>query len=441
MKKKILFLFIIIFYSCSFDNKSGIWKNENLESKDVNDTFREFKKLAITYSPFKKIVKIPNNFEFKVPAIANATEWNDIFLSDTNNLFNLKYSNLNKQNFRSKKISRKSITNYILSENNNIICSDLNGNIFIFSLIEKKLINKFNFYKKKFRNIEKKLNLIVENGIIYVSDNIGFLYAYDYEKSRVIWAKNYKIPFRSNLKISEDKLLASNQNNNLYFFNKYSGEIKKLIPTEETVVKNLFINNLSLNNNYTFFLNTYGSLYAVSKKDMEIKWFVNLNQSLDINPSNLFMGNQIVNNNQKIVVNSNQSTFILDSKTGAILFKKNFSSIIRPIIIDQYFLSISKNNYLIMTNINNGKILYSLDISQEVANFLKSKKREIQIKTMMIVNDNIYIFLKNSFLLKFDLNGTLKGINKLPNKLNTFPIIIDGSMAYFDFKNRLSVLN
>ena len=99
MKKKILFLFIIIFYSCSFDNKSGIWKNnESLTSKDDKDIFREFKKLAITYSPFKKIVKTPNNFEFKVPVLVNATEWNDIFFSDTNNLINLKYSNLNKQN-------------------------------------------------------------------------------------------------------------------------------------------------------------------------------------------------------------------------------------------------------------------------------------------------------------------------------------------------------
>ena len=440
---KILSILIVLIFlqNCSFDNKSGIWKNDSLTTKDDNDIFREFKKLAITYSPFKKIVKTPNNFEFKVPVLVNAIEWNDIFFSDTNNLLNLKYSKLNKQNFRSKKISRKNIGNYILSENNKIICSDLNGNIFIFSLTDKKLINKFNFYKKKFRNLKKKLNLIVENGIIYVSDNIGFLYAYDYEKRRVIWAKNYKIPFRSNLKISEDKLLASNQNNNLFFFNKYSGEIIKLIPTEETVVKNVFINNLSLNNNYTFFLNTYGSLYAVSKKDMEIKWFVNLNQSLDINPSNLFMGNQIVNNNKNIIVNSNQSTYVLDAVTGTILFKKNFSSIIRPIIIDQYFLSISKNNFLIMTNINNGKILYSLDMNQEVANFLKSKKREIQIKNTMIVNGKIYIFLKNSFLLKFDLNGKLKSINKLPNKLNTFPIIINGSMVYFDFKNRLSVLN
>ena len=96
MKNKILFLFVIIFYSCSFDNKSGIWKNENLVTKDNNNSFREFKKLSITYSPFNKIVNTKKNFKLKAPNLINVKEWNDIFLSETNNLLNLKYSNLNK---------------------------------------------------------------------------------------------------------------------------------------------------------------------------------------------------------------------------------------------------------------------------------------------------------------------------------------------------------
>ena len=60
---------------------------------------------------------------------------------------------------------------------------------------------------------------------------------------------------------------------------------------------------------------------------------------------------------------------------------------------------------------------------------------------MMIANNKIFIFLKNSFLLKFEFNGKLKNIEKLPYKINTFPIIIEGSMVFFDFKNRLSVVN
>lgn len=441
MKNKILLIFIILVYSCSFDNKSGIWQNENFNTEETNNSFKEFRKLAIISDSFDEIIKIRDNFKFETPKLIDVKEWNDIFYSDNNNLLNFKYSDQNKQNFKSKKITKKKIRNYKLSEDNNIIFSDLKGNIFIFSLAEKKLIHRFNFYKKRFKNIEKKINLVVDNGIIYASDNIGFLYAIDYKKNKVIWAKNYKIPFRSNLKIFQDKLLASNQNNNLYFLNKNSGDIINQIPTEETIVKNRFINNLSLNNNYIFFLNTYGSLYAVDKKNMQIKWFLNLNQSLDINPSNLFFGNQIVNDNKKIIISSDQFTFIVEAETGTIIFKKNFSSIIKPIIIDQYFFSISKNNFLIVTNMNNGDILYSLDINQEIANHLNSKKKEVQIKSMMLVNNKIFVFLKNSFLLKFDLKGNLVNITKLPNKMNTSPIFINGLMVYFDFKNRLTFIN
>ena len=32
--------------------------------------------------------------------------------------------------------------------------------------------------------------MIIENNTIYVSDNIGNLYAYDFVKNKVLWAKN-----------------------------------------------------------------------------------------------------------------------------------------------------------------------------------------------------------------------------------------------------------
>ena len=91
--------------------------------------------------------------------------------------------------------------------------------------------------------MKKYLNLIIENNIVYVSDNIGYLYAYNYKTNKVLWAKNYKIPFRSNLKITKEKLIAVNQNNMLFYFNKKTGEKIRSIPSEETIVKNEFINN------------------------------------------------------------------------------------------------------------------------------------------------------------------------------------------------------
>ena len=60
----------------------------------------------------------------------------------------------------------------------------------------------------------------MQNNIIYVSDSVGYLYAFDYKNNQVIWAVNYKIPFKSNLKISGNKIICADVNNNLIFLIK-----------------------------------------------------------------------------------------------------------------------------------------------------------------------------------------------------------------------------
>ena len=155
---------------------------------------------------------------------------NDFFYGKNNNIKNLKYSNKNKLDFKSKKLTKHKINKYLLFENNNLILNDRKGNIIIYSIDKNSIISKFNFYKKQFRNLDKVLNLVVEKNIIYVSDNIGYIYAYNYKINRLIWAKNYKIPFRSNIKLSSNKIIISNQNNDLFIFEKTSGDIIKLIP-------------------------------------------------------------------------------------------------------------------------------------------------------------------------------------------------------------------
>ena len=120
------------------------------------------------------------------------------------------------------------------------------------------------FIKKNSKNVKKILNIIIDKNIIYVSDNLGYLYSYDLKLNKIIWAKNYKVPFRSNLKLNNDKIFASNQNNDLLVFNKISGDLIRQIPTEPTVLKNKFVNNIAFDKaNTLFFLNSYGSLYAI----------------------------------------------------------------------------------------------------------------------------------------------------------------------------------
>lgn len=441
MKLFNILVILILCQNCSFDNKTGIWKNENSALKKDKSMFQEFETLSLTKDAFNKIVPLNKNFKFKLPNKINSKEWPDIFYNQSNNYKNFNYTNLNQIIYKSKKKIKNNVNPFILYENNNVISTDEKGNIVVFSVKQNKIINKFNFYKKKYKKIHKVLNLVIENQTIYVSDNIGYLYAYNYKKNKILWAKNYKKPFRSNLKIVRNKLVAANQNNNLYFIDKQTGVILKLIPTEETLVKNQFINNLSVSKNFVFFLNTYGSLYAINNQTMSVAWFINLNQSLDINPSNLFLGNQIMNDGKKIVVSSNFFTYVLDINTGSIIYKANFSSLVKPLMVNNYFFSVTKNNLLVSFNMDNGSILYSYNINQKIAEFLNIDKKKVKFNNLFLANNKLFIFLKNSYVLEFNINGNIDNVIKLPSKINSHPLFIDKSLLFLNNKNKIIIVN
>ena len=96
-------------------------------------------------------------------------------------------------------------------------------------------------------------------------------------------------------------------------------------------------------------------MYAIDNDNIKINWFLNLNQSINLNTSNLFEGSPIINDGDKIVISSKQYTYILDNNSGSILHKKNFSVSIKPIIVQNYLFLITNNDLLISMNLETGK--------------------------------------------------------------------------------------
>ena len=442
MKLFKILLTLCILNNCSFDNKTGIWENENktVQEKDL-DIFKDFKKISSKDDLFQETISLKNTSLIKISKSLNNKEWKDFFYNYNNNFDNFSYKNNNQIIFKSKKIANHKINKYLLFDNNHLITSNEKGDIIIFSVVENKVISKFNFYKKKYKNINKKLSYIIEDKIVYVSDNLGYFYAFNYEMNKILWAKDYKVPFRSNLKIVNNKLIASNQNNNLYFLKKNSGEILNQIPTEETSVKNEFISNLSIfNSDKLFFLNTYGSLYSIDIESSRIDWFLNLNSTTDLTISQLFYGTQIINDSKNIIVSSNKKTFIIDAYSGEIKKRFNFAISIKPIIHKNNVFLLTKNNFLVAINLDSNNILYSYNISDYLNQF-KSSNNENIIFEFMFINNEIFLFLKNSYLLKFDIYGKFKDTIKIPSSITTKPISINSSILFLSKKNKLVILN
>ena len=440
---KILFLIILLILSnCSFDNKTGIWKNKNssLISKQEN-RFKDFKRLYTEEESFNDIIEPSKDLNIPISKTKVNLKWRDEFYKDSNNFDNFSYKNLNRLIFKSKKLSKYKVNEKILFDGENIIINDERGNIVIYSVEKQQIVYKYNFYKKRYRKLKKNLNIIVEDNIIYVADNIGYFYSLNYKSKKLLWAKNYKIPFRSNIKIFENKIIIADQNNASYLLNKSNGDRIKIIPTENLKLKNEFINSLALHNDSFFFLNTYGSLYSINSKDHRIQWFTNFNQSLDLNPGNLFYSNPILLDDDKILVSTDPYLYVLNSDNGAVLSKNSITSIVKPIISERGVFLITKDNLLVYKKLNSEKVIYSINIADKIASYLDTKKKSISVKSLFIANNDLFIFLENSYLVKFSKEGKIKKINKLPDQLGTLPIFISNSIIYLNKKNRLIILD
>ncbi len=58
-----------------------------------------------------------------------------------------------------------------------------------------------------------------------------------------------------------------------------------------------------------------------------------------------------------------------------------------------------------------------------------------------MLNGKIFIFLKNSYVIVFELNGNIEKIVKLPFKMNSEPILAQDSLIFLDFNNKISIVN
>ena len=124
---------LLLLNNCSFDNKSGIWKNENIVANKNDSPLKDFKKISNREKIFEKTVVLDNKFLFKLTKPVKNLSWSEFFYNNSNNFQNIKYNNNNQLIFQSKKLTKHSVGK-LLFEKNNLIINDKKGNIIVYSL-------------------------------------------------------------------------------------------------------------------------------------------------------------------------------------------------------------------------------------------------------------------------------------------------------------------
>jgi len=451
MKNIILIFIVTIIVSCSFDNKTGIWKDitdieqESQETKSIieDNISPRYESIFTKNQIFNEEKKLLKGVDLRLEEPTAIYNWPETYGSKNNNFSNLAYSASNTLIFKSKKLSNSKHKRNFLFYENNLISYDHKGKIFIYSLEYKKKLFEFNFYKKNFKSFKKEIYIAVEKNILYAADNLGYMYAIDLNRKKLIWAKNFGIPFRSNIKIVGKQIFLANQDNVIYSVDTENGDKNWRFSSSITFLKSDFINNFSIDkrNNLLFFINTSGELYSINYLTQKINWVLNFKDSSSSNVTDLFLSQPIVIKNNNLLISTDNAIISYNTLSGTKNWNFPSNSILKPVVTENYTYIFSKNKLLICIENITGEVLWSKNIYNSLNNKIKNKI--VKFTELRIANSKLNLFSESGYLLNLNHNGGkveyVKQISK--NGINSEIIFINNNMFLIDKKNRLLKFN
>mgnify|MGYP001283289109 FL=1 len=442
--KNLLFLIFCIFLlDCSFGVGGG-W-NDLSEELEKAKTLKNAKIIFSTAKKFEE--QINNNKIIKVSKSSTNQEWNQQNFTTGNHVPHLTYQNKKNLILKSKKLGKNSfdlmgVDFEPVIEKGIMFFYDPSGTVFSYSIDRETLIWKYNFYRKRYKNTPKEINLSISKNNIIISDNLGFIYSLDKNSGEIKWAKNYGVPFRSNIKIDGDDVFLVNQDNKFYVISENTGKQKTDLETVPSFLKSRNKSNVSLDDikKNVYFITSAAEIYSVSYKNKNINWLFNLTGRSTDQQVDLFYSSPIVYLDNEIILSSALSTFSMNSTNGFLNWEFPFASEMKPIVLKDYIFLTSKKGFILSLDRKTGKVVWSGNL------FKKSKKLEYQktgnITSILLVSDQIFITTERGYFLFLDYqNGEVINYAKVSKSFFSKPIIWNETILIIDNKMRILQFN
>ena len=443
---KFLIILLVIFLNtnCSFDNKTGIWKNKEKERIAALKREQDESKETITILSSKDII------------LKEITAKKNISLSEPRKNLSWKMQGQNLQNyagnlfltgisddFINKKIGKKKhkvfkINKSPLVFNQNIFFADDRGTIF--SVNQKGKTNwKVNIYKKIYKKIYKNLSLSIHNEKLYVSDNIGFIYSLNIKNGSITWIKNHGIPLKSNIKIFDNKIFLINQDNRLLCLDVSDGSIIWDLRSISPFIKSQGVVSMAISEEgYLVMLSSSGDLIQIFAKNGSLNWSLNISDVLDYSGTDFFQSSDIVINRDEIIFSASSFIYSFDLVTASLKWRKKFKSQNTPIVIDDYIFLTSESGFFVNMDRKSGDTIWSTNILK----VLKKKKQNTIVTGFILGSGKIYATTLNGYLIVCSASsGKVEYFKKIGDPVTSPPVISDGSLYLLTKNYRLIGFN
>ena len=447
-KKKNLVFFIILFLlvNCSFDTKTGIWSGEEVEKEKVVEikkeqdrekNIRKIYSIGDEYSLEKtltkkiKLLKPEKNSSWQMPSLNQQNFLGNIYLSGIDDRFLKKKIGKNKFN-----LSKTTASPLIYK--GNIFLSDNKGTVFNINEFGK-LNWKKNIYRKIYKKIYKNLTFSIYKNNIYVADNIGFIYAISLDSGKLVWIKNHGVPFKSKIKIFDNKIFLMNQDNKLFSFSVKDGSVIWNFNSLSSFIKSQNFLSLALSKQGDVIaITSLGDLLKINSTNGNIVWSLNTLGGLLPDVTDFFESSDIVIANENIIFSAQSALFSCDLNSGIVNWKIDVSSVAAPIIDGKNIFLVTENGYFVIINLDTGEIIFSTNILK----VLKKKKQSTKISGFIMGSGKIYSVTSNGYLIiSTATSGTVENFINVRDPITSVPVINNGKLFIYTENSRILGFN
>mgnify|MGYP001563362458 CR=1 FL=1 len=420
MNKLIIFIIALFFLNhCSLNDNSRLWKDKEkklVSQPNIKKIFSEDKKITVEFNQELKLdlTKIKtNNKIIDNKNNYGSQNYDGVF----NKIGNYKFSkleNINQLNFKP------------IFLNDGLIFFDKKGSIIRYNNSQKVLWKK-NHYSKAEKKLKPKLNFVVDNENLIITDSIAKYYSINVNSGELNWSKNNTYPFNSEIKKSKNKIFVVDYKNTLRCYNINDGSECWNLQTEDSFTISNSKYSLIVISDMVIFGNSIGDITAVDIETGLIIWQLPTQNSSIINETYNFKTSKLVSDSNSIFFSNNKNEFYsVDVKTGTANWINEINSNLTPIIIGNLLFAISNDGYLYVVEKNKGNIIRITDLFK---NYKIKKRKDIKPIGFAIGGTKLYLTNIDGKMIIVDLNfGNVIDIEKVAGDFTSRPFIFNQNL-------------
>ena len=418
---RLLALFITFFLlnNCSLNENSRIWKDKKKDLSEQENVKQIFAEEEVKASEFNQEVKLD---------LSGLRTTNKV-IDNTNNLGAQSYEGQLEKigNFKFSKLDEINNLNYkpiFLSDG--LIFFDKKGTIIRYDN-NKKVLWKKNHYSKSEKKLRPKLNFVINENNILITDSIAKYYSINLENGELNWSKFNTYPFNSEIKNYKNKIFVVDYKNTLRCYKIEDGSECWNLQTEDSFTISNAKYSLIIIDEMVIFSNSIGDITAVDIETGLITWQLPTQSSSIINETYNFKISKLVSDGNSIFFSNNKNEFYsVDVKTGVVNWINDLNSNITPIITGNLIFTVSNDGYLYVVEKNIGNILRITDLFN---NYKIKKRKEIEPVGFVIGNTNLYLTNTDGKIIIADLSeGKVLNVEKVSGDIISEPFIFNNNL-------------